>query len=307
MDGQIVNQPTNEPSPIRLVLITGPSGAGRTTAINALEDIGYDAIDNLPLSLLPRLLSGPPIDKPLALGVDARNREFEPQKMLDVIGVLGSENTFDCRLLYVTCDPKTLSRRFSETRRRHPLADDQSAEVGIAREFDLIRSLEDHADTVIDTSDMTPHDLRSEIERQFSLPDMSNMSISIESFSYKRGVPRGVDLAFDCRFLANPHWEQSLRNLNGLDLDVQAYVQADQRFAQFFTQVTEMLKFLIPAYKEEGKSHLTIAFGCTGGQHRSVSLALLVGNALESNGWQVSLRHSELERRGLLPNPNPQE
>lgn len=281
----------------RLVLVTGPSGAGRSTAVNALEDIGFEAIDNMPLSLLPRLLEGPPIGRPMALGIDVRNRDFSTNALIAVIDGLSGNALVDVDVLYLTSNSDTLLRRYSETRRRHPMAPSEAPVLGIEREFDLLGPIKARANVLIDTSDMTPHDLRAEIAHWFDSKAEQRLAVSVQSFSYKRGIPRGVDMVFDCRFMRNPHWEPSLRALNGQDAAVSAYVEQDKRFSAFFDQVLNLAELLLPAYVEEGKSHLAIAFGCTGGQHRSVSVAEKLANALAASGWQVSKRHRELERR----------
>ncbi len=288
-----------------MMLITGPSGAGRSTAIRALEDMGYEAIDNLPLGLLPRLLSAPPgqpqaLERPLALGVDTRNRDFSPQALIDAVGTLDAFKAGQVQLLYVDCRPGVLLRRFSETRRRHPLAPTESAQIGIARELDLLRPVRARADILIDTSEMSPHDLRAELERLILPQDRGRLSVSVHSFSYKRGLPRGADIVLDCRFLRNPYWEEALRPLDGRAPEVAAFVAGDARFATFHAQLTAMVEFLLPGYEDEGKSYLSIALGCTGGQHRSVAMAETLARTLAEGGWQVSIRHRELERRAAI-------
>ncbi|AVW92246.1 RNase adapter RapZ [Celeribacter baekdonensis] len=281
----------------RVVLITGPSGAGRSTAINALEDLGYEVIDNLPMSILPRLLQAHGLTRPLALGLDVRNRDFSVNALIEVIDELTRNPDHDAEVLYLDSSPEVLIRRYSETRRRHPLAPAETVQDGVAREIDLLAPIRARADILIDTSGMTPHQLRDEIERWFAEGTQADMALTIQSFSYKRGMPRGVDMVFDVRFLANPYWEPALRALNGTDPKVQEYVQRDPRFAAFFGKVLELTLLLLPAYREEGKKHLSIAFGCTGGQHRSVTLAEILSKALAEHDWQVSIRHRELERR----------
>lgn len=288
----------------RLVLVTGPSGAGRTTAIRVLEDLGYEGIDNIPLSLVPRLIDGPPLDRPIALGLDARNRDFNTTALIELIDTLTRDPRVSLQVLYLDCAAPELIRRFSETRRRHPLAPAETPAEGIEREIDLLAPIRVRADHLIDTSDLTPHDLKAEIARWFEADAAGRLSVSLQSFSYKRGVPRGVDMIFDCRFLANPHWDAVLRPLDGRDPRVEAFVRADPRFAEFFQKLRDLLLFLLPAHLAEGKAHLAIGFGCTGGQHRSVAMAELVGNALAEGGWAVSKRHRELERRAAEPQPD---
>ena len=280
-----------------LLLVTGPSGAGRSTAVNALEDQDWEVIDNLPLTLLPRLIAGPPLARPLALGLDVRNRDFTVDALIETIDRLAADDSLTLEVLYLDCDEETLVRRYSETRRRHPLAPEGPPIVGIQREREMLVPIRARADTLIDTSEMSPHDLRAEIGGRFGADGAAGLTVTVQSFSYKRGLPRGADLVFDTRFLRNPHWEPALRRRDGRDPAVLAHIAEDARYAPFIDRVTSLLLDLLPAYREEGKSHLSIAFGCTGGQHRSVALAEETAKALAAAGWQVSKRHRELERR----------
>ena len=281
----------------RLILVTGPSGAGRSTAINALEDMGFEAIDNLPLSLIPRLLDGPSRPEPLALGLDVRNRDFSSANVIELIDRLTRDPRYAPEVLYLDCDPDVLVRRYNETRRRHPLTPDSAPLGGVTAEVDLLQPIRARADVLVDTSELSPHDLKAELTRWFDVRQGRRLSVSLHSFSYKRGVPRGVDMMFDCRFLSNPHWQPELRALTGLDRQVQDFVRDDERFAEFFQRVRELILFLLPAHIEEGKTHLAVGFGCTGGKHRSVTMAELMALALAEAGWPVSIRHRELERR----------
>jgi len=282
--------------PLRIVLVTGPSGAGRSTAINALEDLGFEAIDNIPLSLVPRLLEGPPLSAPLALGLDARNREFSADALIELVDTLHRAPGVAAEILFVDADPDTLVRRYSETRRRHPLSPHEGPLAGVLRERELLDPLRARAEHLLVTSDLTPHQLRAEIAQRFAPPSGQPMALSVQSFSYKRGLPRGVDMVFDCRFLANPHWEPALRPLDGRDPQIGAYVQQDPRFADFFARVEGLVVSLLDAFVDEGKTSLTIAFGCTGGRHRSVAAAEKLAAVLAQQGWRVAKRHRELER-----------
>lgn len=298
--------PIQAPVPAsRLVLVTGPSGAGRTTAIRALEDMGFEAIDNLPLSLLPRLLEGPAPDKPLALGIDVRNRDFSTAALIDVIDRMTGQGGQRMQLLYLDSTVEVLIRRFSETRRRHPLSPAEDASMGIAREFDLLGPIRARADVLIETSEMSPHDLRAELERWFAPQGAQRLAVSIHSFSYKRGLPRGLDMVLDCRFLRNPYWDADLRDLDGRDEKVARYVREDARFETFRDRVCDLALLLLPAYEAEGKAYLSIGFGCTGGRHRSVATAQTVAQRLAEEGWQVSIRHRELERLAMQPDAQP--
>jgi RNase adapter protein RapZ len=280
----------------RIVLVTGPSGAGRSTAINVLEDLGYEAIDNLPLSLIPRLLDGPPMGVPLALGIDVRNRDFSATALIELIDRLTRWPETEPEVLFLDCARETLLLRYGETRRRHPLAPAGPPALGIDREIDLLAPVRARAGVLIDTTSMSPHDLRAELARWFDRSGAAKLAVSVQSFSYKRGLPTGVDMVFDCRFLRNPHWVDALRSRDGLDAEVAAYVAGDARYADFFAKVADLVLLLLPAQMEEGKSHLSIAFGCTGGRHRSVTVAENLAATLAQAGWQVSNRHRELER-----------
>ncbi|WP_170448904.1 RNase adapter RapZ [Ruegeria arenilitoris] len=288
----------------RIVLVTGPSGAGRSTAIHVLEDLGYEAIDNLPMGMLLRLMEGADPSRPMALGIDARNRDFSTIGFIELVAKLGRMSQVDLSTLYLDCSDEVLLRRFSETRRRHPVATDASPETGIRQEKELLDPIREIADTLIDTSVLNVHQLRSEVERWFAPEGGRHLAVSIESFSYKRGLPLGLDMVFDCRFLANPYWRPELREADGRNPDVASYVQADTNYAAFFERVVELLLSLLPAFKAEGKTHLSVAFGCTGGQHRSVAMAEAVAKALAEQGQPVAIRHREMERRSLNVRPD---
>ena len=280
-----------------IVLVTGPSGAGRSTAINALEDLGFEVIDNLPLSLLPRLLDGPPPSRPLALGLDVRNRDFGVDALIAAIDQLSAKVDVTAQVLYLDAAEEELVKRYSETRRRHPLAPAGPPLAGIAAERELLVPVRARADVLIETTGLSPHDLRAEIEQWFGVGEGRKLGVTLHSFSYKRGLPRGIDIVMDCRFLRNPHWDETLRARDGRDADVAAYVVADARYDAFFAQVKSLIDLLLPANKDEGKTHLSIGFGCTGGKHRSVMMVEGMASALAQDGWHVSKRHRELERR----------
>jgi len=295
--------PGTPPKSQRLVLVTGPSGAGRGTAIKVLEDVGFEGIDNLPLTLLPRLLEGPPLTRPMALGIDPRNRDFSTGAFLDLVDGLAGRPDVTAEVLYLDCREDVLLRRFSETRRRHPLAPDESPEIGIAREMDMLGAIRSRAGILIDTSDLSPHDLKEELLRWYDGSDSPLLSVSVQSFSYKRGLPSGVDMVLDVRFLRNPHWDAALRPLDGRSRELSAYVEADPRLAPFFARVADLAGMLLPACLDEGKAHFAIAFGCTGGRHRSVALSEKLAAELAEKGWQVSIRHRELERQAIQSAP----
>lgn len=284
----------------RVVFVTGPSGAGRSTAIHALEDLGYEVIDNLPLSLVPRLIEGDSLGRPIALGLDARNRDFNATALIELIDRLHIDPRVSLSVIYLDCAADELIRRFSQTRRRHPMAPDGTPMTGIAREVDLLAPIRVRADHLIATTEMSPHDLRAEVAQWFGGGESAGLAVSIQSFSYKRGVPRGIDMVFDCRFLRNPHWVPALRALDGRDADVLDHITTDPRFADFIAKITDLILFLLPAQMDEGKTHLAIGFGCTGGQHRSVAVTELIATSLAEAGWPVAKRHRELERRAAV-------
>jgi RNase adapter protein RapZ len=296
-DLRLIQPPHRSDAKERIVLVTGPSGAGRSTAINALEDLGWEVIENIPLSLLPRLIDGPPLSRPLALGIDVRNRDFGTDALIEAIDRLVARPDIAEQVLYLDCSEDELVRRYSETRRRHPLAPADSPLTGIQRERELLIPIRARADILIDSTGMSPHDLRAEVEAWFAPGEGRMLGITIQSFSYKRGLPRGLDMVFDCRFLRNPHWDASLRQKDGRDATVETFIAADPQFKPFFDKVHDLVGFLLPAFQAEGKSHLSIGFGCTGGQHRSVAMTERLAKALAEEGWQVSKRHRELERR----------
>ena len=275
----------------RVVLVTGMSGAGKTTALKALEDMDYEAVDNVPLSLLNSLVA-PDFQRPMAFGVDIRTRDFGVEPFLGAIDRLRAGDGVDVRVLFLDCDDVVLSRRFEETRRRHPLAGDRPVPDGIDHERSLVAPLLDLADLVVDTSELTPGDLKHIL--QGHLGHSTGLTIFVTSFSYRHGLPRQADLVFDVRFLTNPHYQPELRDQDGRDQAVADFISADGGFGQFFDGITGLLEPLLPRYAEEGKSYLTIAVGCTGGRHRSVFVAETLARWLESLGRTVQVRHREL-------------
>lgn len=298
-------QTTAETKPI--LLVTGMSGAGRSTALHALEDIGYEAVDNLPLRVLPMVARlSRSIERPLAIGIDVRSRGFAVEAVLKGIEKIATRTGRETRLIFLDCDDDILVRRFTETRRRHPLAADRTVADGIAIERGAIGRLRDHADEVIDTSVLPPGELKRLVQALAGEGADSSLTITVTSFSFRRGLPREADLVFDVRFLRNPFYDRALRPLDGRDPPVGEYVKNDPDFPGFFQGLTALLKPLLPRYKAEGKSYLTIAFGCTGGKHRSVYLAERLTQWLASEGWASGLQHRDVEasRKPLPPSPD---
>jgi UPF0042 nucleotide-binding protein len=279
----------------RLVLVTGMSGAGKSTVLKSLEDSGYEAVDNIPISLISRLVgkdSGTP--EALAIDVDIRTRDFSAEAFDAEIGPLLARSYLDVKIVFVDCEDEVLRRRFSETRRRHPLAGDRPLIDGIRHERNLVGWLRTRAHIDIDTTSLAVSDLRRMVAKSFSLQGGSQLSVFVTSFSYKFGVPREADLVFDARFLANPHYHEELRHLSGLDADVGAFIRRDSGFTPFLDGVADVLIPLLPRFEREGKSYLTIAIGCTGGRHRSVFVARCLTDRLSADGRAVHLRHRDI-------------
>ena len=281
---------------LRLIVVTGMSGAGRSTALRMLEDQGFESIDNLPLSLLDAVVGEVGLKRPIAVGVDIRNRDFAVKPVLDQLDALAQNPRFATTLLFVDCEDEVLGRRFTETRRRHPLAQDRPVSDGIAAERRLVAPLRERADLMIDSSRMTPAEFRSQLLGHIGMSTGDGMAVFVTSFSYRQGVPREADLVFDVRFLANPHYDPVLRPLSGRDAAVADYVGRDPGFAPFFGHLTQMLAPLLPRYEREGKSYLTIAIGCTGGRHRSVFIAERLAEWLGEEGRRVHLGHRDIAR-----------
>lgn len=292
---QVVSQRDGgEGEPGRLVVVTGMSGAGKTLALKSLEDLGYEALDNLPLFLLGAAVrSGAP--RPMAIGIDIRTRDFGVQSMTAELDNLMRDRRLDARLLFIDADDEELRRRFTETRRLHPLATDRPLADGIRHERELISPLRGRADLVIDTTALPPGGLKRMLAGHFGLGSRSRLVVFVTSFSYRRGLPREADLVFDARFLSNPHYVPALRPLTGRDPRVVAHVEADAGFSQFFANVINLIDPLLPRFAAEGKSYLTIAIGCTGGRHRSVVIAEKLRDWLRERLIRVDLRHRELE------------
>jgi UPF0042 nucleotide-binding protein len=278
----------------RLIVVTGVAGAGRLTCLKALEDSGFEAVDNLPLDLAARLLtSGEPVTRDLAIGLDSRTRAFAPGRLLDVLERARAAGN-RALLLFLECDDEVLRRRFTETRRRHPLALDRPLGDGIHHERVLLARVKAASDLVIDTSLLSPADFRRLLGERFPPAGGAGVSITIVSFAYRQGLPREADLVFDVRFLDNPHYVAELRPLTGLDPAVQAHVQEDPGFRPFVDGLEGLLVPLLPRYNAEGKSYLTIGIGCTGGRHRSVYVAETLRQRLAVRGWATGIVHREL-------------
>ena len=279
-----------------IFIVTGLSGAGLSSALKILEDSGCDVFDNFPLQLLKPLLDQQkPHHRPIALGIDTRTRDFDPQGILDAIRGLRESADGSVHTFFLSADDNTLLRRFTDTRRTHPLARDRAIADGIATEKSLLYPLKHNADSVIDTSEFSIHDLRRAIESRISAVRANRLNIGVMSFAYKHGLPREADLVFDMRFLRNPNWVPELKELTGCDKSVQDYVSGDEAFAEFENSLQRLIQTSLPGYIDSGKTYLTIAFGCTGGRHRSVTMAEKTKAWLEEQGFPVSVHHREIK------------
>jgi len=283
-----------------ILLVTGMSGAGKSTVLKTLEDLGWEVVDNLPLVLLDRLLEAPLAAasrddaQPLAVGIGARTRDFDPSRIVERIRSLRADHGLDVGMLFLDCAGTVLVRRYSETRRRHPLAPDRPASDGIGREREMLAPLRDWANRLIDTTTLSANALAQQVRATFGGLGTDAPVLSIQSFGFARGLPRGADLVFDMRFLRNPHWDPVLRPGTGLDPEVAAYVAADPAYPAAMEQIGALLELLLPRYRAEGKSYVTVAIGCTGGRHRSVHVAETLGARLRRAGFSPTITHRDL-------------
>lgn len=281
---------------MELLLVTGMSGAGKSSALKSLEDMGYEAIDNVPLSLVPLLVAAPEEDRArkLAVGTDLRTKDFTSDACLALLERFSAQPQLECHLLFLECDDEVLRRRFTETARRHPLAPDRAVTDGIALERRLLAPLRARADFLLDTTEFSAALLRRQLFQMFAPNPLQTLSISVLSFAFRRGLPREADLVFDVRFLRNPFYVPSLKDATGRDEAVKAYIDQDPQCAGFFERLSALLVPLLPHYGAQGKSYLTIAMGCTGGRHRSVHMAEKLAGFLENLEYKVNIRHRDL-------------
>ncbi len=278
-----------------ILIISGLSGAGKSTVLRALEDAGHEVVDNLPLSLFDALIAGA-TSRPLALGIDSRTRAFDAAALGQRVAALRDSGR-DARLITLECSDDVLIRRFSETRRRHPLALDRPAIDGIRAERELLSPLQRWADLVIDTTELSVTDLRMRIAERFGGGFSPGLTVTVLSFGFSAGLPRDADLVFDMRFLSNPHWDITLRPLTGEDERVSAHVAADPLYAPTLDKIDDLVTSLLPGYAREGKAYLTIAIGCTGGRHRSVAVARALAARLQAAGQNVALVHRDVAKQ----------
>jgi RNase adapter protein RapZ len=286
----------------RLLLVTGLLGAGKTTALRVLEDLGWETIDNFPIRLLKRLIDSDDhadgtTRAPLAIGFDSRTRGFNPHTVIELVKKLTGRADVQLTTLFLDCAGQELERRYNETRRRHPLAADMPAAAGIAAERELMEPLRRWADIVISTTDFSTNQLQQAIREQFTTDSGPRMTVTVTSFGFARGMPPISDLVFDMRFLENPHWDAVLKLQTGMDPAVAEYIRNDLAYDEAFVRIRDLLLLLLPRYNAQGKSYVNIAFGCTGGRHRSVFVAEEITTALRDAGFSPTLLHRNLGSR----------
>ena len=293
--------PDADPDRQKILLVTGMLGAGKTTALRELEDIGWEAIDNFPIRLLGRLIGreGERADgeTPLAIGFDSRTRGFSPDRVIERVKQLSARDDLEVTTLFLDCATAELRRRYDETRRRHHLAQDTPVDTGIRAERELLAPLRRWADVLIDTTRFSSNELQQVIRQHFAGDANGQMTVSVLSFGFARGVPPAADLVFDVRYLDNPHWQADLRELTGLDEPVGAHIEMDPAFSASFGRIRDLLLELLPRYAAQGKSYVNVAFGCTGGRHRSVFMAEKIAAALREGGFSPTVLHRNLGSR----------
>lgn len=280
---------------LELVIITGMSGAGKTVAVQSFEDLGYYCVDNMPPNLLPtfwELLKESGKITRIALVIDLRSREFFSE-LENVIARMDNTQFITTRILFLDASDKALVSRYKETRRNHPLATDGRLMDGIRKERELLRDLRTRAQITIDTSEISPRELQERIMEQFAQSDYQAFHVKVISFGFKYGAPIDADIIMDVRFLPNPHYIPELRPKTGLDKEVYDYVMMQPETQIFYTKFIDLIEYCLPGYKKEGKSSVTIAIGCTGGQHRSIALTQRVANHLKNAHYAVQVSHRD--------------
>lgn len=298
-----ITEPSRSRNKQKLMLVTGMLGAGKTTALQSFEDIGWEVIDNFPIRLLDRLIENGPSEaaefsSPLVIGFDSRTRGFVPQKVIENVDAMSERDDLEIVTVFLDCSKDELERRYNETRRRHPMAA-ASASTGIRMERELLEPLERWSDIVIDTTQMSAKDLQQHIRERFASNDGQKLAVTVSSFGFSRGMPPLADLVFDMRFLDNPHWSPVLRPLTGKDKAVGEHIRKDPGFQDSYEQIRDLLLMLLPRYLAQGKAYVHVAFGCTGGRHRSVFVAEEIASALHDAGFSPTLLHRNLEARGV--------
>jgi UPF0042 nucleotide-binding protein len=285
----------------RILLVTGVLGAGKTTALRVLEDLGWESIDNFPIRLLERLLDNTEerdvVAAPLAIGFDSRTRGFNPQSVIDLVKRLAARGDLELTTLYLDCGVTELERRYNETRRRHPLAFDMPAASGINAERELMEPLRRWADIVVNTTAFSSNALQQAMREQFDADTGPGLTLTLTSFGFSKGMPPVADFIFDMRFLDNPHWDPALRPMTGKDAAIAEFIRRDPAFDDAFIRIRDLLLSVIPRFKAQGKAYVHIAFGCTGGRHRSVFMTEQIGAALRDSGFSPTMIHRNLGSR----------
>lgn len=285
---------------MKFIIVTGLSGSGKSEAMRSLEDMGFYCVDNLPPTLIPKFAelcyqSNSTIDK-VALGIDIRGRKFF-EALHESLNTLRRDK-YPFEILYLDCADDILLKRYKMTRRNHPLAINRQIPEGIKLERTILEPLKEIADCIIDTSNMKPKDLKEEISKIYANGEVNNnLTISVVSFGFKHGIPSDSDLVFDVRFLPNPYYVDELRSKTGEDQDVRDYVMNSDISHKFYEKLLDMINFLVPQYIEEGKHHLVISIGCTGGRHRSVTISNLISDELMKQGYRVVKKHRDFMLR----------
>lgn len=297
-----MSQPEPSPAPPekrQLLLVTGLAGAGKSTALDVLEDLGWETIDNFPVRMLKRLVTMPDETRaPLAIGFDSRTRGFVPNDIIALVKDLGTRPDLALTSLFLDCGGSELERRFNETRRRHPMAAGRPVLDGIAAERELLEPLRRWAEVLIDTTALTSNDLQARVRELFAPAEAETaLTLTISSFGFARGMPPLADLVFDMRFLDNPHWVPGLKEQTGQDAAVGEHIERDPAFADVFARIRDLLLVLLPRYAAQGKPYVHVAFGCTGGRHRSVFTAERMAEALRAAGFSPTVRHRNLGSR----------
>ncbi len=296
------NEANAAQGPQRLLLVTGLSGAGKSTTLDVLEDLGWETIDNFPVRLLKRLVAKPeqqanPQRSPMAIGFDSRTRGFVPSDIVSLVKELTTREDLAVTFMYIDCAGAELERRYNETRRRHPMAQGRPVHDGISAERELLEPLRRWADVVVDTTALSVNELQQHVRNMFGGHETSEMTLTISSFGFARGMPPLADLVFDMRFLDNPHWVDGLRELTGQDKPVGDHIESDPAFSQVFNQIRDLLIDMLPRYRTQGKAYVHVAFGCTGGRHRSVYTAERMAKGLRDEGFSPTVRHRNLSSR----------
>jgi UPF0042 nucleotide-binding protein len=283
---------------VKLVLVTGVSGAGHSTALKILEDYGFTAVDNLPLALVDPLiaLEVETGERLIAIGLDARTSGFRVNAVARLVHNLSKRLGDGFKMLFISANHADLMRRYNSTRRQHPLGQDQGLDMAIHADMTRMKDIEALANIVIDSSGLAPIDLRRAIMVSLQLNEVTPMPVQVLSFSYWHGLPKTADHIIDMRFAKNPHWDYALRNLTGMDEDVAAFLAQDEVVNAVLCQLQEMLTLMLDRMKEEGRPNLTLAFGCTGGKHRSVWAAAEIAKWIKAQGHPVRLHHRELDK-----------